>query len=191
MAQATARYTGHRLNESHSQLTRRTMATGLALGALFASGVGLTATARQPSSGEVATRLFSAVFNEHADDVCREIVAAQALSTTPDGIFVGPTGVLQSAETLWTAFPNCWFTILGMVLDGDAASVHWAVTGNHLGSYAGVEPTGAPVTFEGISLVTVDSARISAHLMLYDRLSVLDLVRHPTLDEPTKPNGDR
>jgi len=158
---------------------------------MTAAGTSVTAAARQLSSGELATTLFSTVFNEHAEDVCRKIVAADARSTTPDGVFVGPSGVLQSAGTLWTAFPNCWFTILGMVLDGDAASLHWALTGNHLGTYAGVEPTGAALSFEGISLVKVDASRIAAHLMLYDRMSVLDQVRHPTSSEPTHPNGNR
>ena len=191
MAQATSRHTGHRLDKSHPQLTRRTMATGLALGALFASGANLTAAARQPSSGEVATGLFSAVFNDHAEDVCRQIVSSQALSTTPDGVFVGPGGVFESASSLWSAFPNGWFTILAMVLDGDAASVHWSLTGNHLGSYAGVAATGAAVSFEGISLVTVAASQVSAHHMHYDRMSVLDQVRHPASSEPTRPNGNR
>ena len=191
MAQAASLHTGHRFDESHPRLTRRTLAAGLALGALLPSGASLTATAQQLSSGEVATSLFTAVFNEHAEDVCREIVAAQALSTTPDGVFVGPTGVLQSVEMVWTAFPNCWFTILAMVLDGDAASVHWSLTGNHLGTYAGVGPTGARVTFEGISLVMVNAARVSGHLMLYDRMSLLDQVHHPASSEPDKPNGNR
>lgn len=191
MAQVASHHTGPRFHESHPRLTRRTLAAGLALGALLPTGAGLTATARQLSSGEVATSLFASVFNEHAEDVCREIVTSQALSTTPDGVYIGPDGVLQSAETLWTAFPNSWFTILAMILDGEAASVRWSLTGNHLGTYAGVAATGAPVTFEGISLVTVDASQISSHRMLYDRMSVLDQVRHPASYEPDTPKGNR
>jgi predicted ester cyclase len=188
MAQVASLHTGPRFHDSHPRLTRRSLAAGLALGALLPAGAVLTTSARQLSSGEIAASLFTSVFNEHAEDVCREIVASEALSTTPEGVYVGPNGVLESAETLWSAFPNGWFTILAMILDGEAASVRWSLTGNHLGAYAGVAPTGAPVTFEGISLVTLDASQVSSHRMLYDRMTVLDQVRHPASYEPDRPN---
>jgi predicted ester cyclase len=191
MAQVASLHTGPRFDESHPRLTRRSLAAGLALSALLPAGAVLTATARQLSSGELATSLFTSVFNDHAEDVCREIVASKALSTTPEGVYVGPNGVLESAETLWSAFPNGWFTILAMILDGEAASVRWAMTGNHLGAYAGVAPTGAPVTFEGISLVTLNASQVSSHRMLYDRMTVVDQVRHPVSYEADRPNGNR
>jgi predicted ester cyclase len=117
-------------------------------------------------------RLFQEVFTEKKPDVCMQIMAANALNHTPDGVFEGPDGFERFVATVWDAFPTASFAIDDMHEVNEMVTIRWSMAGTHLGDFQGLAATGAPIVLEGIALFSFDEHKISASWIQYDRLSL-------------------
>ncbi|HEY7030438.1 MAG TPA: ester cyclase [Thermomicrobiales bacterium] len=47
-----------------------------------------------------------------------------------------------------------------VLVDGDYVTVRWTLRGTHLGEFRGVPPSGAEVTYTGISIFRIECGRI-------------------------------
>src|SRR5947207_3881955 len=64
----------------------------------------------------------------------------------------GAEGQKQIAAAFRTAFPDLTWEIDFILADGDLVAGRWTATGTHLGTWAGVEPTGRSMRFSGINV---------------------------------------
>jgi steroid delta-isomerase-like uncharacterized protein len=64
----------------------------------------------------------------------------------------GPEGQKQIAAAFREAFPDLTWEVDFILADGDFVAGRWTATGTHLGSWAGVEPTGRSMRFSGINV---------------------------------------
>jgi len=95
---------------------------------------------------DVADELF-------ADDYVRHDLRAG--DPTP-----GPEGQKDIAAAFRTAFPDLRWEIDFLLADGDFVAGRWTATGTHLGPWAGVEPTGRPMSFSGINVFRFSGGRV-------------------------------
>jgi steroid delta-isomerase-like uncharacterized protein len=95
---------------------------------------------------DVADELF-------ADDYVRHDLRAG--DPTP-----GPEGQKEIAAAFRTAFPDLTWEIDFLLADGDFVAGRWTATGTHLGPWAGVEPTGRPMSFSGINVFRFSGGRV-------------------------------
>lgn len=63
-----------------------------------------------------------------------------------------PSQVTAQFKPLVEAFPDWHWDIRHMTIDGDYLSLHFEVTGTHLGTFQGIEPTGRRVTTSQFTL---------------------------------------
>jgi len=122
----------------------------------------------------VARRYFDAISRHDLDaavamwaDGGRESVRGQVDVTAPEGVraFVGE---------LLGAVPDVHFELISTTTEDDRCAVQWQLTGTFAGpgSLAGIEPTGHPLTLEGIDLLTVRDGLIHANDAFPDSISL-------------------
>ncbi|HWX74556.1 MAG TPA: MBL fold metallo-hydrolase [Solirubrobacteraceae bacterium] len=97
----------------------------------------------------------------------RENVRGQVDVTAPEGVraFIGE---------LLGAVPDVRFELISTTTQEDRCAVQWKLTGTFAGpgSLAGVEPTGHPLTMEGIDLLTVRDGLIQANDAFPDSIAL-------------------
>jgi hydroxyacylglutathione hydrolase len=97
----------------------------------------------------------------------RENVRGQLDVTAPDGVrdFIGE---------LMGAVPDVRFELLSTTTQEDRCAVQWRLSGTFAGpgSLGGIEPTGHPLTLEGIDLLTVSDGLIQSNDAFPDSISL-------------------
>ena len=136
-----------------------------------AGPAGPAAPGGPPSRGEenreVVRRYYEQVWNELNLDVVDELVA-------PDYQPGGPEGEKRLITGAHTSFPDIRFTVDDlMVAEGDSVIVRWTAQGTHGGRFRGIAPTGAQVSWSGISIYRLAGGRLIAGWSRSDQLGLL------------------
>lgn len=84
-----------------------------------------------------------------------------------------PEGVRQFIGALLGAVPDLSFEIVSTTSEGERCAVQWRLTGTFAGDRAfnGIEPTGAPITLEGVDILTVRAGLIEANDAFTDSMT--------------------
>ena len=69
----------------------------------------------------------------------------------------GPEGYRQFLASLVAAFPDVHFSFDDTIVEGDKVVVRWTFQGTHKGEYAGIAPTGKPITNTGVNINCLNS----------------------------------
>ena len=122
----------------------------------------------------VARRYFAAIGARDLDaavamwaDGGRETVRGQVDVTAPEGVRSYIGGLLD-------AVPDLRFEILSTTTQDDHCAVQWRLTGTFAGpgSMLGLQPTGHPITVEGIDLLTIRDGLIQSNDAFPDSIAV-------------------
>lgn len=76
-------------------------------------------------------------------------------------------------RTFRSSFSNMSFEALSTVADETRVAVRWRVGVDHTGPFAGVEPTGRRVVFEGVATYRLENGLIVETWLDMDRLALL------------------
>ena len=140
--------------------------TGMELSVLKLLGFDPAVPAPAPSEGKlgVARAFIDHVLVRHNLVALRELYAGMA------GNLAG-----QAAEMLLlqTAFPDAQVTVEHVLEDGDRIAVHSTLTGEHLGGYLGVGPTGRPVEVTKVDIFRLAGDKIVESWHQWDNVSLL------------------
>jgi glyoxylase-like metal-dependent hydrolase (beta-lactamase superfamily II) len=141
-----------------------------------AANIHKAATSRKSAPGEgteaVALRYFEAIAARDVDSAVafwaaggREHVRGQVDVAAPEGVraFIG--GLME-------AMPDMKMEVVGTTTEGERCAVQWKITGTFAGpaSMSGVQPTGDPVTLEGVDVLTVRDGLVQANEAFPDGL---------------------
>jgi steroid delta-isomerase-like uncharacterized protein len=80
----------------------------------------------------------------------------------------------RNFRALIAAFPDIQITVEDQIAEGDKVVVRWTDTGTHMGTFAGVAPTGKPLLLTGIDILRIANGKIVERWSEYDMLSVLE-----------------
>jgi steroid delta-isomerase-like uncharacterized protein len=72
----------------------------------------------------------------------------------------GAEGQKEIARAFRVAFPDLSWEIDFSLADGDFVVGRWTASGTHLGSWAGVEPTGKQMRFSGINVFRFSDGKV-------------------------------
>jgi glyoxylase-like metal-dependent hydrolase (beta-lactamase superfamily II)/predicted ester cyclase len=122
----------------------------------------------------VARRYFEAIGARDLDAAVamwaeggRENVRGQVDVTAPEGVSSYIGGLLD-------AIPDLRFEILSTTTQDDRCAVQWRLTGTFAGpgSMLGLQPTGHPITVEGVDLLTIRDGLIQSNDAFPDSIAV-------------------
>ena len=72
----------------------------------------------------------------------------------------GIEGWRKSRSWWWTAFPDLRYRPGEAIVDGDLVATHFTATGTDEGGFLGEEPTGKPMTLDGVLILRVNCGKI-------------------------------
>jgi len=98
-----------------------------------------------------------------------------------DVVFHGGTGedtcglkdVKQSTSEWYSAFPDNYFTLDDIVVEGDKVAVRWTWTGTHKGKFMGIPPTNKKVTIWAIQIDRVAGGKFVEIWERFDTLGMM------------------
>lgn len=116
------------------------------------------------STRETAEAYFGAIGRQDLDGM------AAAWEPGRKAVMFGMAELLEPEEgvawfaNLFRCFPDFALKVEQILVDGDAAAVHWSATGTFDGEgvFEGLKPTGARIQVDGIDMVTVTDGRLTS-----------------------------
>jgi steroid delta-isomerase-like uncharacterized protein len=78
---------------------------------------------------------------------------------------------------LQRAFPDIQYRVEDTIVSGDRIVLRWQARGTHRGEYLGVQPTGRPASYTGVTVYELRGDRIARIWVLADLLSLLRRLR--------------
>jgi steroid delta-isomerase-like uncharacterized protein len=116
-------------------------------------------TTRSPR--EVALEWFGPMWNNRDLPLMRELMAPDAVGHLEGGRkTVGPDEFAKFQAEFLAAVPNIKLEVVNCLADGDDACVHWKATGMHSGEAWGMQPSNAPLDFQGVTWIKVKNGQI-------------------------------
>jgi steroid delta-isomerase-like uncharacterized protein len=114
---------------------------------------------------ERSARRVAAFFSE---DYVGEDVSVQ-------GQMRGPRDVRRYVAYNLLGFPDLHFEVHDTIAQGDSVALVWTVTGTHKGRVMNIPPTGAKISAQGVSILTIRAGRIVHSRRVWD---VAGMLRH-------------
>jgi steroid delta-isomerase-like uncharacterized protein len=95
------------------------------------------------------------------------------LAPLPPGVPSDREGGFAYLFGFMNAFPDSRVTIEDMIAEGDQVVTKKTFTGTHTGEFAGIPPTGKPVTLQFVDIMRVRDGKIVEHWNCIDQLSFM------------------
>lgn len=109
---------------------------------------------------EIVRRFAEEFINERNTDTVEEFLAEDIADYTPFGETTGRDAVVETAKTIWTAFPDFAVTLQDVVAEGDTVAVRMTQRGTHEGPLMGIEPTGKAFEIEALGFARLEDGKI-------------------------------
>jgi steroid delta-isomerase-like uncharacterized protein len=123
----------------------------------------------------IARRAVDEAFSKGNLDVADECVAESYVGHDPADPEEtrGIEHWKERAAGYRTAFPDLNVTIEECFAEGDLVCTRWIARGTHNGELMGMEPTGKPVTIEGLSIDRIEGGKIVETWDNWDALGMM------------------
>jgi len=99
----------------------------------------------------LAVRWFEEVWNGRREAMIDEVMRPDSLGHLEGKDVLGPAEFKTQRAALLAAFPDLSVVVEATAADGDVVVVRWKADGTHLGHGFGIQATGAPVAFRGMT----------------------------------------
>ena len=121
-------------------------------------------------------RAFEEGWNNGKLDIFDEICDAGYVNHDPSRAameHVDVAGYKQFVGGTLAAFPDCAFTILDQIAEGDKTDTRWQVSGTHQGEFLGIPATGKNALMTGMSIHRFVGGKIAEEWSNWDALGLL------------------
>jgi steroid delta-isomerase-like uncharacterized protein len=129
----------------------------------------------------IVRRFYAEVWDTGNMDVASEIFADDYVrhDLRPSSAAPGPEGQRRIAADFRRAFPDLTMTLDLIVAEGDLVAARWTTVGTHTGPWAGIAPTGTPVTFSGVNIFRIEGGKVVELWNHRDDLGLMEQVGAP------------
>jgi steroid delta-isomerase-like uncharacterized protein len=124
----------------------------------------------------IVRKVYEEGWNKNKLDIFDEIMGAGYVNHDPSRTGMEEldvAGYKQYAGGILAAFPDCAFTILDQIADGDKTATRWQVSGTHVGEYMGIPATGKNALMTGMSIHRFVGGKIAEEWSNWDALGLL------------------
>ena len=116
------------------------------------------------------SRIIGEAFNHGILSVVDEELLPGQLTNNFDGSSSNTLeGLKWLIETLRTAFPDLYCTVVDEIKEGDKLAALWTMSGTHEGLFLGNLPTGKQMKMHGIIFARLEDEIITEFRMLFDQ----------------------
>jgi len=126
----------------------------------------------------IVRRLYDQLFSKWNFAVVDEVFAHDFVGhEMPPGMPRGPEGIRQFYGVIRSGLPDVRLAVQDLIAAGDKVVVRWRATATHTGTFQGLPPTGTQVSFEGIAIYRLASAKVVERWVQVDMLGVMERLR--------------
>jgi predicted ester cyclase len=104
-------------------------------------------------------RWFEEVWNARREAMIDEVMRPDSLGHMEGKDVLGPVEFKTQRAALLAAFPDLSVVVEATAAEGDVVVVRWKASGTHLGQGFGIQATGAPVAFRGMTWFVIMAGR--------------------------------
>jgi steroid delta-isomerase-like uncharacterized protein len=105
------------------------------------------------------------------------LLAPAAVDRSGSRPISGAESFKTRAATVRAAFADIEIQVEDLLVDGDAIAWRWVLTGTHVGSFAGLPPTGRRATLRGVNFQRLEGDRVAEHWTLVDVFGAIAALR--------------
>jgi predicted ester cyclase len=108
-------------------------------------------------------RYYEEVLNEGQVQVFDELADPNFKSYLPDGQGIGAEAYKQTITGTLAAIAGLHVTIEDQITEGDRVVTRWKATGTPKFEFAGIKPTGRPITVTAIHIHRIQNGKLVEH----------------------------
>ena len=124
-------------------------------------------------------RFYKEVYVDWNMAFADQVVSPQFTSHDwPEGA-TGPKAFRDYYAAIRSAVPDARYEVDDLIAEGDRVVVRWRLLGTHRGSFAGIEPTGRPITLKGIAIYRVAGGKLIERWVVSDLHGLLQEIGVP------------
>lgn len=121
----------------------------------------------------VVGRYYEDVLVDRRLDVLAELVAPGFVGHDPAGATMDRAGYFSAVRMLHDAFYPLVVSIDDQVAERDRVTTRWSAVGTHVGTFAGIPPTGREIALTGIDIHRLAGDRV---VELWEQLDLATLL---------------
>ena len=144
-------------------------------------------TTTTSSGAELVSRTLDALNRGNPSEL-RQYWAEDGVERFPDQTCRGINEIVAYFEQALAAISDWRMEQLTVVEQGEDVFVHWRLTGKHSGPLQGIEPTGKPVTVDGMDHFVIRDGKIVSNFVVFDQMQY---ARQLGMMPPEGSTGDR
>lgn len=110
-------------------------------------------------------------------DVFDELLAEDVVDRSGPAPSQGVGTFKTRTAAVRAAFADLEIRVEDLLVDGEAIAWRWALTGTHVGAFAGLAPTGHRITLRGVNFQRLKGARVIEHWTLVDVFGATQALR--------------
>jgi len=122
-------------------------------------------------------RWFDEVWSTAGEPIIDQMLSPESVGHLEGGDIVGPAEFKKVRAQLLEAFPDLRVVVEGTAADGDNVVVRWNARGTHRGSGFGLEATGTPVAFRGMTWFVMKAGRVVEGWDSWNQGSLIESLR--------------
>jgi steroid delta-isomerase-like uncharacterized protein len=126
---------------------------------------------------EMLVRRWTETIADGRLDVFDELVAEDIVDRSGPAPVSGVESFKARAGAARAAFADIAIVVDALIVEGDAIAWRWALTGAHVGAFAGVAPTGRRVTLRGVNFQRLEREKVVEHWTLLDVFGAMQSLR--------------
>lgn len=127
------------------------------------------------SNKALAEQYFGAVFGKGDMEVAGAILAAdfQRIDRSQAGATLGKAGTQFLADYLHSSFSDVTYTIDALAVEGNTVAICWTARGTNDATFGVLPATNKPITWTGMSFLTMADGKIVAEMTNLESVSAL------------------
>jgi len=118
-------------------------------------------------------QLFEVCINDGRIDLLEDIIAEDFIDARGRR---GPASVASFIREIRAAFPDIYYTLEEIIVEGDRLALLWNWKGTHVGPFQGFPATGKQVFVTGLAIFRCRDGRIASYRLLPDRLAFYEQI---------------
>ena len=127
---------------------------------------------------QLARRWFEEVWNQRRDDAIAELIAPACSGFIQGhGEVYGLEDVAAVRARFLSAFPDLSVEVEDVVADGDKVVARWVAHATHEGPGLGIEPSGHPCEFRGLTWLEFEGGKVVRGWDSWDQGGLLEELR--------------
>lgn len=120
----------------------------------------------------ILRRILEEGFNKHNNTVIAELYPNCVYHAAATGDLKGDAHK-QFVASIFTAFPDGYWTVLDQMAEGDKVMTRWACTATHKGMFMGIPATGRKINITGVSIDRIINGKIVEEWVEWDSLGMM------------------